>query len=118
MEGGGLLVAHVQLESNFYRALLLPLLLISDNPRFLFLLPPPLILFVFLYFLCRSLFPLGWHRKCSQVELPWRLPGLRDLEWLHRWGGILRSLVLLILLLVTGERPLCTLHGLVDARHA
>ena len=59
MEGGGLLVAHVQLKSNFYRALLLPLLLISDNPRILSQLPLPLILFFFLYFLCRSLLALG-----------------------------------------------------------
>ena len=115
MEGDGFLVAHIKLKSNICRAFLLPLLLISDYPRFLFLLPPPLILFVLLYFLCRSLLALGWFNKVENIRL---LPRLRDHEWLHWRGGLLLSLVLLILLLVTGVRPLCTLHGLVDARHA
>ena len=68
----------------------------------------------FYNFLCSSIFPLGWR---SKVENPRLLPGLRDHEWLHWRGGLLLSQVLLILLLVTGVRPLCTLHGLVDARH-
>jgi hypothetical protein len=48
MEGGGLLVGHVKLKSTFYRAFLLPLLLISDYPRLLILLQSPLILLVLL----------------------------------------------------------------------
>ena len=64
-----MLVGHVKLKSTFSRAILRPLpalvlillpllalLLISSCPRFLSPLPFPLILFVFFYLLCRSLF--------------------------------------------------------------
>ena len=55
-----MLIGHAKLKGTFYLAILQPLLallLISGCPRFLSpLLLPPLILFVFLKFLCRSLF--------------------------------------------------------------
>ena len=79
------------------------------------LLLPPLIISILLNLLGRSNFPLAWR---SKVENPWLLPWLRDREFLHWRGGLLLSLVLQILLLVTGQRPLCELHGLVGGRHA